>query len=79
MTVGSRVPRDDTISLEMRRFLDELARVPRNNYAATSAPAVTDDSAHGYSVGSDWINLTTDTVYKCADSTVGAAVWKQLS
>lgn len=77
---ASKVPRDPNISPELRSFLDDLARYQiRNNYAATSAPGVTDDVDHGYSVGSSWINVTTDTVYQCADASAGAAVWKQLS
>jgi len=48
-----------------------------NNYAATVAPAVTDDSASGYAVGSQWIDVTADNVYACVDSSVGAAVWIQ--
>lgn len=51
----------------------------QNNFAATSAPTINDDSGDGYSVGSIWVNLTTDNVYQCADSTAGAAVWKQLN
>jgi len=46
-----------------------------NNYAATVAPAVTDDSASGYAVGSQWVDVTADNVYACVDSSVGAAVW----
>lgn len=49
----------------------------QNNLAATAAPAVTDDSGSGYSVGSRWIDVTNDNTYTCVDSTVGAAVWVQ--
>lgn len=42
---------------------------------ATVAPAVTDDTNDGYTVGSVWINTTADTIYICVDATAGAAVW----
>lgn len=48
-----------------------------NNYAATAAPGVGDDSADGYSVGSQWYDGTNDNMYHCLDATVGAAVWVQ--
>lgn len=50
-----------------------------HNYTATTAPTINDDAGDGYSVGSEWINLTTDAAYKCVDSTVGAAVWSQIT
>ena len=45
------------------------------NDAATTPPSVTDDSTAGYSVGSKWINTTTDLVYTCTDASAGAANW----
>lgn len=51
---------------------------PRSNYAGTTTPAVTDDAGDGYSVGSVWIDLVTDSVYECTDATVGSAVWAPL-
>lgn len=50
---------------------------PLSNYAAAVAPAVTDDSGDGYSVGSNWYDTTADDAYVCLDATVGAAVWKK--
>jgi hypothetical protein len=50
-----------------------------NNYAATTAPTTGDDSADGYSVGSTWINNTTDKMYVLVDSTVAAAVWREVT
>ena len=44
------------------------------NYSATAAPAVGDDSADGYRIGSMWIDVNDDEVYRCVDDTVGAAV-----
>ncbi len=48
-----------------------------NNLSGTTAPTVNDDIDAGYSVGSTWINQTTDREYTCVDSTAAAAVWKQ--
>lgn len=49
----------------------------KNSLANAVAPAVTDDSASGYTVGSRWIDTTNDKEYVCLDSTVGAAVWTE--
>ena len=46
-----------------------------NNWTAIIAPTVTDDSALGYAVGSEWIDVTADKSYKLVDASVGAAVW----
>jgi hypothetical protein len=45
------------------------------NNVATSSPTVNDDSGDGYSIGSRWINTSTDEEWVCTDATVGAAVW----
>lgn len=45
------------------------------NYTATTNPSASDDSSAGYTVGSTWINTTTDTEYTLVDATVGAAIW----
>lgn len=50
------------------------------NFAASAAPAVTDDGPDGgYSVGSIWLDTTNDEAYICLDATNNAAVWKQLT
>ena len=46
-----------------------------NKYDATVAPAVTDDTGDGYSVGSVWVDVTGDAAYICVDASSGAAVW----
>lgn len=45
------------------------------NFAATSAPTVTDDSAAGYSAGSGWLRTDTGDFYRCRSAAVGAAKW----
>lgn len=50
----------------------------RHNFAATTAPGVTNDIDEGYTVGSLWIDTTADNAYICQDNTDGAAVWAQI-
>lgn len=58
-----------------------LGNVPnlKCNLSGTTAPGVGDDSDDGYAVGSLWFNTTADKAYVCADSTSGAAVWKEIT
>jgi hypothetical protein len=58
--------------------LSEVANT-KNNTAASVAPAVTDDTAGGYSVGSYWVDTTGDLAYVCVDATNGAAIWKDVT
>jgi len=51
----------------------------KSNLNASTDPTATDDSGEGYVVGSQWINTTTDTSFKCVDATVDTAVWQQES
>lgn len=46
-----------------------------NNFSATTAPTVSNDSSQGYSIGSVWINTTTNLAYVCTNASVGAAIW----
>lgn len=55
------------------------AAIKKNNYAATAAPAVGDDVADGYSVGSRWFDILNDRAYVALDVTLGTAVWKETS
>lgn len=47
----------------------------KNNYAALTDPAVTDDASEGYQIGSEWVNTIADTVWTCVDASLGAAIW----
>ena len=51
----------------------------KHNYSATENPTAGDDSTGGYSVGSVWINTSTNVVYICTDSSTGAANWSSSS
>lgn len=48
-----------------------------SNYAASTAPLVTDDDSLGYTIGSAWFNNVTQLVYDCVDASTGVAVWAQ--
>jgi hypothetical protein len=65
---------DNITQSEALAFLDSLD-VPLRHNSAASTPGVNDDSADGYSVGSRWVNTTTDNEYVCLDNTLGAARW----
>jgi hypothetical protein len=51
----------------------------KHNLVATTDPGVSDDGVAGYSVGSEWLNVTADVSWACLDSSTGAAVWFQTS
>ena len=55
--------------------MSRLAKIPKSNLSASSAPTVNDDSDDGYAVGSGWVDTTSDKAYVCLDATVAAAVW----
>ncbi len=46
---------------------------------ATQAPTVNNDTTEGYSVGSEWDDVTNDEAYVCLDATEGAAVWTEIT
>ena len=56
-----------------------IADVGPNKVDATVAPAVGDDSADSYVVGSLWIDTTHDKAYVCLDNSAGAAVWTEIT
>lgn len=49
----------------------------KNNFAATTAPAVSNDGTQGYAVGSRWVDTTGGESYICVDASTGAAVWSK--
>ncbi len=51
----------------------------KNNLVALVAPTNIDDSAQGYSRGSIWIRNFDNSVYMCADASIGSAQWSLLS
>ena len=62
---------------DIRGWLNTIRR--KNNFIATIDPTVNDDIDLGYEIGSTWINITTDTVWRCFNSADGVALWLELS
>jgi hypothetical protein len=65
------------IGSQVQAYSARLQAIPLSNYNATAAPAVSNDDTQGYSVGSNWYDVTNDDAYVCLDNTSGAAVWKK--
>ena len=51
----------------------------RNNTNAVADPSSIDDATYGYSVGSIWINTTTNRVHICQSNLAAQAVWFELN
>ncbi|MDD5542866.1 MAG: hypothetical protein PHX83_06795 [Acidobacteriia bacterium] len=53
----------------------------RHNLGSAADPAVGDDTADGYAVGSLWVNTTAvpPRVYECTNPAAGAAVWRRIN
>jgi hypothetical protein len=54
-------------------------RVARTDVIEPSDPTIDDDETKALEVGSNWTNSATKKIWLCADSTPGAAVWKDVS
>lgn len=69
-----------SITASTSRFLPLLdtfkAFEPRNNYAATAAPTVSDDESLGYGFASRWYDTVAQALYVCWDASAGAADWQ---
>jgi hypothetical protein len=50
-----------------------------NNYNAVTDPVPTNDVNDGYSVGSIWMNQSTQEVFRCIDNSAATAVWIKTS
>jgi len=51
----------------------------QDNLSATTSPGVSDDDTAGYSIGSTWVNTTSDLAFIMLDATTGAAVWTDIT
>jgi hypothetical protein len=49
------------------------------NNSATVDPTINDDETQGYTIGSQWVNTNTDTVYYCTDASTGIALWREVT
>lgn len=71
---------DGDVTLDADNINETLARKYEtviHNRNATTDPTASNDSSEGYSVGSEWWNSTTNTMYRCSDNTAGLAVWEE--
>jgi hypothetical protein len=50
-----------------------------NNYSATTNPGSSNDISQGYRKGSEWLNTSTQELFKCVVDTAGAAVWEVIT
>jgi len=77
--LGDYEPLDTTI-LKDADIDVTIAAYVKHNTSATVNPVTGvdgDDAVKGYSIGSRWINVTTDEEYVCVDNTTNVAIWKQ--
>lgn len=44
---------------------------PLNNWTATSNPTASDNAAAGYSIGSRWLNTSTNSLFTCVNASTG--------
>ena len=49
-----------------------------NKLDATANPTIANDNSQNYAVGSIWINVSTDKIFICVNSTSNAAQWRQI-
>jgi len=56
--------------------LDEVLQGGLDNFIATRAPAVSDDSSLGYGWGSLWVDITNKNSYINVDPSIGNSVWQ---
>jgi len=50
----------------------------KNNFTAVAAPTVSNDNTEGFSVGSEWLDTTTDIFYKASSVGTGTADWEKI-
>jgi hypothetical protein len=56
--------------------LDEVLQGGLDNFIATRAPAVSDDSSLGYGWGSIWVDITNKNSYINVDPSIGNSIWQ---
>lgn len=75
-------------SIDGNQFLNTTTRLTDSgtntklevrHHEATANPTVADDITRGYSVGTIWVNTSTNSVFVSTNSTTGAAVWTATS
>lgn len=67
----------DAAAARVHLHIDNLATL-LSNLNATTDPGINNDTTEGYAIGSLWINVQDDKVFRCVDNTDGAAIWRRL-
>lgn len=57
----------------------DVVATRKSQLAGTAAPTATDDIAHGYDAGSQWVDTTNHRAYVCVAATTGAAIWYEVT
>lgn len=73
--VAIRLPADTAAGDTLAAGADTIITVRKNNISATAPPNEFEDNTHGYTVGSQWLDVFNNIVYTCTDATTNAAVW----
>lgn len=60
-------------------IIDAANNIPKANRTAITDPTINDDVTLGYSPGSEWINTSTNQIFKAASTATGAALWENLT
>ncbi len=75
---GMTVPDSDSEDGGMHLTADIMALADGAPESSSSDPTPDDDSDHGYFIGSQWFNNTTNVMWACVDVTPTAARWQSL-
>ena len=70
---------DTSASTGFPHLLSGSWQVKKSNLSAVVAPTVNDDSSAGYAIGSEWIDTTQPKAYVCLDTSIGYAVWTEIT
>ena len=81
---GDKITEQDTATEAMSIFMSDITEsinrdLPRNNFTASVDPTATDNIDLGYTRGSEWINNTTNKVYRLTSFSGTNAVWSLLN
>lgn len=75
---ATRISGNALISMPVQKTGSATAFKLVYNLEATTDPTINDDSGDGYSIGSLWQNVSTETMFRCIDASSGAAVWLRI-
>lgn len=65
----------NTVAGNITTMQDAINAVPKNNFSATTNPTNANDVNDGYTIGSEWVNTSSNRSFICIDNSAGASVW----